>query len=124
MKAILRSGFLVLAIMAMAVPANAGPFEDGLAAYRRDDYATALKFWRPLAEQGGALAQSNLGTRYGKGEGVRQDYVSAHMWLNLAAAQGDDTAQKNRDIVAKRMTPNQIAEAERLAREWMAKHQR
>jgi hypothetical protein len=57
MKAILRIGFLALAIMALAVPANAGPFEDGLAAYQRDDYATALKFWRPLAEQGDALAQ-------------------------------------------------------------------
>ena len=52
MKAILRGGFLVLAIMALAVPANAGPHEDGMAAYQRGDYATALKIMRPLAEQG------------------------------------------------------------------------
>ncbi len=52
MKAILRSGFIALAIMALAVPANAGPLEDGVAAYERGDYAAALKFLRPLAEQG------------------------------------------------------------------------
>jgi hypothetical protein len=61
MKAILRSGFLALAIMALAVPANAGPYEDGGVAYDRGDYATALKYWRPLAEQGDAAAQADLG---------------------------------------------------------------
>ena len=54
MKAILRSGFLALAIMALTVPTNAGPVEDGLAAAERGDYAAALKFWQPLAEQGNA----------------------------------------------------------------------
>ena len=65
MKAILRSGFLALAIMALAVPANAGPFEDGRAAYQRGDYATAFKLWRPLAEQGDSEAQFALGRRQG-----------------------------------------------------------
>ncbi len=88
------------------------------------DYSKAVKWYRKAAEQGLADAQNNLGTRYGKGEGVPQDYVSAHMWLSLAAAQGDDTAQKNRDLVAKRMTTGQIAKAERMAREWIAEHQR
>ncbi len=64
MKAILQYGFLALAIMALAVPANAGPLEDGLAAYESKDYATALKLWRPLAEQGNADAQNNLGFMY------------------------------------------------------------
>jgi len=51
MKAILRSGFLALTIMlASVVPANAGPWEDGVAAYNRGDYAGALKFWRPLGQ--------------------------------------------------------------------------
>ncbi len=78
MKAILRSGFLALAIMlALAIPANAGPYEDGVAAYARDDYATALKFWRPLAEQGYAEAQINLGFLYENGQGVPQDYAEA-----------------------------------------------
>ena len=123
MKAILRSGFLALAIMALAVPADAGPFEDGLAAYRRDDYATALKFWRPLAEQGDALAQSNLGVIYEFGLSVPQDIVQAHMWFDLAVEHGDERAKINRAIAASQMTPAQIAEAQRMAHEWMAKHQ-
>ena len=82
----------------------------------------AVRWFRKAAEHDFADAQNNLGARYDNGEGVPQDHVSARMWLNLAAAQGDDTAQKNRDIVAKRMTPCQIAKAERMAREWMEKH--
>ena len=124
MKAILRSGFLALAIMAFAVPANAGPFEEGVAAYQSGDYTTALRRWGPLAKQGNAMAQSNLGVMYEFGLGVPQDFVKAHTWFNLAAAQGDSVAQQNRDIVASEMTPDQIAKAERMAREWMAKHQR
>ncbi len=62
---------------------------------------------------------------YGKGRGVPQDYVQAHMWLNLAASRlppgtGRERTVKNRDILAAKMTPAQIAEAQRLAREWMA----
>ena len=59
---------------------------------------------------------------YENGLGVPQDYVEAHMWYNLAAAQlsGEDRdlAVKNRDVVAGRMTADQIAEAQRRAREW------
>ncbi len=58
---------------------------------------------------------------YYGGEGVPQDYAQAHMWFNLAGAQGLEQAAKNRDNVAKRMTPTQIAEAEKLAREWKPK---
>ena len=58
MKAFLRTGFLALAIMASAVPANAGPYEDGVAAYNRGDYATALKIWRPFAEKGDAIVNA------------------------------------------------------------------
>ena len=50
-----------------------------------------------------------------------QDYVRAHMWFNLSAAQGNQDAAKNRDNIAKRMTPAQIAEAQKLAREWQPK---
>ena len=51
----------------------------------------------------------------------RADYVMAHMWVNLSAAQGHKKAVKARDILAKKMTPDQIAEAQRLAREWKPK---
>ena len=58
---------------------------------------------------------------YVKGQGVPQDYVIAHMWFNLAAARGKKNAVKARDIVAAQMTPAQIAEAQKLAREWKPK---
>ena len=80
-----------------------------------------MKWYRKSAEQGYALAQYNLGGMYAKGQGVTQNYVKAHMWSNLAAAQGDETAAKNRDIIAAKMTKAQIAEAQRLAAEWKPK---
>jgi len=95
MKAILRSGFLALAIMALVVPANARPFEDGNVALDSGDYATALRLLRPLAEQGLAEAQYRLGDMYEFGGGVRQDYAEAVKWFRLAAGQGDARAQDN-----------------------------
>ena len=58
---------------------------------------------------------------YRSGEGVTQDYVQAHLLWNLAAAQGNKKARENRDLVAKDMTPAQVAEAQTLAREWKPK---
>ncbi len=62
---------------------------------------------------------------YNYGQGVPQDYIQAHMWYNLAAASGGDDdremAAKNRDLIAEKMTSEQIAEAQRLAREWKPK---
>jgi len=98
--------------------------EDGLDAARRADYTAALNKWLPLAEQGHATAQFRLGFLYGKGQGVLQDYVQAHMWASLAAAQNQELATKLRAALADDMTPEQIAEAQRLAREWLAIHQK
>ena len=87
------------------------------------DYTEAAKWYRLAAEQGNAEAQRNIGVMYAEGQGVPQDYVMAHKWLNLAAAQGGttrDTVVKSRDAVAAKMSPEQIAEAQRVAREWMA----
>ena len=147
--------------LGLTAPAWAG-FDEGLAAYQRGDYATAVREWRPLAEQGVADAQYNLGVMYGEGlgvpqdyakavgwwrkaaeqghataqynlgvayhngEGVPQNYAQAHMWHNLAASRfppGEDRDKvvKNRDHVAKKMTPAQISEAQKLAREWKPK---
>jgi uncharacterized protein len=82
------------------------------------DYAATASWWRKAAEQGEASAQHNLGLMYANGQGVPQDYVIAHMWFSLAAASGDTDAATNRDKVAARMTPAQVAEAQKLAREW------
>ncbi len=54
---------------------------------------------------------------YSNGEGVIQDYVRAHMWFNLSASQGNKNAKKNREKVTKKMTPAQIAEAQKMARD-------
>ena len=85
------------------------------------DAATAVTWYRKAAEQGDAKPQSNLGAMYAKGEGVPKDYVQAYMWRNLAAAQGDEIAKKGRDALEPDMTREQIAEAQRLSREWKAK---
>ena len=202
MKKALQAGLaiLFLAMAAFAAAGCAGPFEDAVSALERGDHATAMRLFRPLADQGLAEAQNNLGflyhqgqgvpqdyaeamrwyrkaadqrlaaaqnslgvmyekgrgvpqdngealkwyhraasqglaqaqynlgVMYEKGEGVPQDYVQAHKWSNLAAsrfpvseAENRDKAVKNRDIVAAKMTPAQIAEALRLAREWKPK---
>ncbi len=73
---------------------------------------------KKAAEQGDEVAQFSLGDMYESGTGVPQDYVLAHMWFNLAAAKGYPFARDRRDYLAQYMTPDQIAEAQRLAREW------
>ena len=87
------------------------------------DRAEAAKWWRKAAEQFHAEAQLYLGISYYTGLGVPKGSVLAYMWFNLAAAQGLETAQQGQELVAEEMTPDQIAEAQRMAREWMAKHQ-
>ena len=150
---------LALALL-VALPATAQDFQKGFDASKRGDYATALREWQPLAEQGNAYAQHNLGIMYengqgvpqdyaeavkwyrkaaekgyataqynlglmyGKGQGVPQDYVQAHLWFSLSAAKGQKEGSKDRDTAAKLMTPTQIAEAQKLAREWWAKHKK
>ena len=120
-RGIARLLAVLVASLSLATPVLAGPLEDGLAAQSRGDYATVLRLWRPLAEQGHAWAQFNLGVIYYNGRGVKRDYVIAHKWLNLAAAKGHKAAASLRDFFAKRLTPAQIAEAQRLAREWKPK---
>ena len=73
--------------------AEAGPFEDGLAAAQRGDDATAMMLWRPLAEQGNRDAQTGLGFFYREGKGVPQDYKESAKWFRKAAEQGDAVAQ-------------------------------
>ena len=80
------------------------------------DDAEAVKWWRLAAAQGDADAQFNLGVMYNLGKGVPEDDVQAYAWLNLAAAQGNKNASKGKDIVRKRMTPAQIAEAQKLSK--------
>lgn len=82
------------------------------------DDAQAVDWYRKAAEQGYADAQNALGFSYDHGEGVSRDVLRAYMWFNLAAAQGNERAARNREIVAFRMSSEQLAEAQRLTREW------
>ena len=66
----------------------------------------------------GAACPLTLGVFYDNGLGVPQDHIRSYMWFDLSAAQGRDGAAAFRDLVKRRMTPGQIAEAQKLAREW------
>jgi TPR repeat protein len=146
--------------LSLAAPVAAGPFEDAVTAVRQNDYDTAVRLFRPLAEHGDTRAEILLGFWYGKGQGVPQDFaesvkwwrlaadqgharaqfalglmyaeghgvpqdsVLAYMWFELSAAQHEIEAAKKRDMLAQRMTPPQIAEAQKLAREWKPTKQR
>ena len=78
----------------------------------------ASKWYRLSAEQGLAEAQYNLGLMYHEGQGVLQDYVSAHMWWNLSGSQGITNAVTNRTIVEEEMSKQQIEKAQEMARNW------
>ena len=81
------------------------------------DYKEAVRWYTLAARQGNAVGQLNLGFMYSTGRGVLQDFNRGHMWLNIAAIGGDKVSIKNRDIVASLMTPEQIEQAQRMARE-------
>ncbi len=108
---------LALVVVLVAAPAWAD-FKAGVEAYQRGDYATALTKFRPLAQQGNAKAQFNLGLMYAKGRGVPQDDAEAVRWYQLAAEQGDAGAQYNLGVMYDlgRGVPQDDAEALRWYR--------
>ena len=116
-----RIAIAAVLLVSLVGPARAG-YDEGVEAYSRGDYATALKELRPLAEQGNVVAQFNLADMYKYGKGVPQDYVQAYMWWSVAGANGFEEANIHRDIVSEWMTPADISKAQALAREWMEKH--
>ena len=93
---------------------------------KNKDYKLAVRYFRDSAENKHFLAQYRLGVMYREGKGVIQDYVYAHMWFNLAIAEEGnvDSTRKSTSDLEKKMTPEQIAEAQKLAREWMEKHKK
>ena len=96
-------------------------------------YGEAAKWYRKAAEQGNASGQWGLGSRYASGQGVPRDYIHAHMWFNLAQSKltlsSTDSIirqliREEQDRVESKMTPAEIAEAQRLAREWKPKKEK
>jgi uncharacterized protein len=89
------------------------------------NYAEAAKWYHRAADQGSSVAQFNLGLMYDSGKGMVKDYVQAHMWISLARAHtnvdGETKYAAMRDRVAAKMTPAQVAEAQRRAARWYLK---
>jgi uncharacterized protein len=140
--------FTFAALIAVSAFAD---FQTGLDAYQKGDYVGAAKEWRPLAEEGDATAQfnlgllyldghgvpqnpveaaswfrraaeqdyppaqHNLGAMYGSGQGLKRDLVQAYKWLNICAAKGNSGCVTQRDLIAKKLKPGQVAEGQRLA---------
>ena len=90
---------VLLLTLLVGNPAFSADFQKGMDAFDKEDYATALREWKPLAEQGYALAQNNLGVMYEKGQGVSQNYKTAVKWYTLAAEQGYALAQFNLGVM-------------------------
>jgi len=90
---------VLLLTLLVETPAFSADFQKGLTAYESGDYATALREFKPLAEQGNALAQSILGRMYKKGYGVPKDFETAVKWFLLAAEQGNASAQYNLGVM-------------------------
>lgn len=80
----------------------------------------ALTQYESEAKQGRTDALYNLGLAYSTGQGVNVDYVAAHKWFNLAAMKGSEIAKSWRAQISREMDSSQIAEAQRLAREWLS----
>jgi uncharacterized protein len=87
----------------------------------QQDFKKAVYWYRLSAKQGNALAQRRLGSMYERGDGVEKDYVQAYMWYILGTTGGADRGSARKDALAKQMTPEQIAEAQKLAQEWKPK---
>ncbi len=90
----LRAVAISILLSSLVAPAWAG-FDEADAAYQRGDYETALRELRPLANQGNANAQNNLGRMYARGEGVPRDDAEAVRWFRKAAERGYAKAQYN-----------------------------
>ena len=96
---ILQAAVLVTALLLGGGIVIAQDFQKGWTAYQAGDMATALKEWRPLAEQGDSYAQNNLAIMYENGVGVLQDYAEAVKWYRLAAEQGHASSQNNLGVI-------------------------
>lgn len=119
MKSTLRHAVAaIILVLSFGAPVAAGPLEDGNAAYKRGDYATAMRILRPLAEQGDGMAATIVGLMYYYNFGVPLDYVTAYMWFSLGAAHGNSLGALLLKTVTARMTQREMAQAQKLVREW------
>lgn len=97
----MKALYIATALVSLFLPlqGTGADLEKGLEAAKKGDFQTALKEWAPLAAQGFASAQFNLGAMYDNGEGVPEDDKEAVKWFRLAAEQGDANAQSNLGVM-------------------------
>ena len=93
-------------------------YDDGQRAWDAGRHSEALHEWQAAANAGDAKAMLALGRLYEQGLGAPQNYVQAHTWFNLAASRGEAEAVTERDTLAARMAPEQVAEAQKQAAAW------
>jgi TPR repeat protein len=99
-------------------------YEEGTGVSKDD--SKAAKWYQMAAEQGVADAQMNLAVFYHNGQGVQRDYIKAYMWYTIAIERGFEPAmipQCIRAVLSNKMTPEQIAEANKLASKWIGEFQ-
>ncbi len=89
----MRHAFAALILLVGSIAQASAAMEEGVAAYQRGDYATAIREFKPLAEKGDPKAQFHLGEIYGQGRGVKRDLEKAARWYRQAAMQGHTAAQ-------------------------------
>lgn len=89
----------------------------------QDDHE-AIKWRLRAAEQGNQFVARNLGGHYAGGYGIEKDNIQAYKWFSIAAMNGDEDSQKYKQRLEEEMTPIQVAESQKLAREWVEKHQK
>jgi hypothetical protein len=104
-----------------AMPAAAGDYEDGLAAHQSRNYVQAMPLFIRAAEQGDVRAQHALAYMYGTGQGVPVDDIEAYKWALLAQSRGNTEVAGLRAIIEKRMTPQQIGQAQERARQFVSR---
>ena len=88
------------------------------------DHSAALQWCLLAAEQGHLSSQMQLAVMFSKGVAIRRDIVKAHMWSNIASALGFGAAGSYRDLLADRMSPEQVADAQVMAKQWMDEYQK
>jgi TPR repeat protein len=121
MKKRMMIGGAVMAAQILGIAgALAGPWEDGMVAYNRGDYAPAIRLFRPLAEAGNPKAQTVLGVMYHRGQGVARNSVRAFIWFSRASARGDANekikAKAGLRQVSQAMTREELSQAQEMAR--------
>jgi TPR repeat protein len=113
-KLVIAGGLMVAAQIFGLLGALAGPWEDGMAAYNRGDYAPAMALFKPLARQGNAKAQGLIGAMYRKGQGVAKSSAHAFMWLSIAAARGDAVARTEMTEMSRTMSAQELVQARNM----------